>query len=76
VLIVVAVRDTLVDEATVRMDVTGWRAGEVPPLAVGIGSGTHGSMRGPCVTTRALEDALFKMLDEAASHSGPAGTHG
>jgi hypothetical protein len=76
VLVVLATRDTLVDEANVRVEVTGWRAGEMPPLAVGVGSGWSGSMRGPCLTTHALEDALFKMLDETASQHGRSGTHG
>jgi len=58
-LVMVSASDTA-GGSSVRIEVLGWRPGEFPPLAVGVG---RSPTRGPCVSTGAMERELFGVLD-------------
>lgn len=59
VLVRVSASDTA-GGATVRIEVVGWRPGEFPPLAVGVG---RSPTLGPCVSNGAMERQLYRVLD-------------
>ena len=68
VLAIVSAQDT-VGGAAVQVRVIGWRPGESPPLALGVGA--H-SPNGPCLTTGSLERELFSVFRELAQRAAPS----
>ena len=68
VLAIVSARDT-VGGSVVQVKVAGWRAGEMPPLTLGMGTS---GIRGPCVSTGSLEAELFSTFRELARRAAPS----
>jgi hypothetical protein len=68
VLAIVSARDT-VGGSLVQVKVVGWRAGEMPSFAAGMG---RPSPNGPCVSTGSLERELFSVFHELARRAAPS----
>jgi hypothetical protein len=68
VLAIVSARDT-VGGSLVQVKVIGWRAGDMPQLAIGLG---RLNPNGPCVSTGSLERQLFSVFGELAKRAAPS----